>query len=93
MDNKLKNRKTLKRGSRRQVWNGSAEKTMGGLGKDDLMKNERGRIVSKKKCTTMKNSYKGSDDEEEDPDVRKSRKILDPKLTILEKLHTIYAQS
>lgn len=65
MDNKLKNRKTLKRGSRRQVWNGSAEKTMGGLGKDDLMKNERGRIVSKKKCTTMKNSYKGSDDEEE----------------------------
>jgi hypothetical protein len=67
MDNKLKNRKTLKRGSRRQVWNGSAEKTMGGLGKDDLMKNERGRIVSKKKCTTMKNSYKGSDDEEEPP--------------------------
>lgn len=65
MDNKHKNRKTLKRGSRRQVWNGSAEKTMGGLGKDDLMKNERGRIVSKKKCTTMKNCYKGSDDEEE----------------------------
>jgi len=61
------NKKTLKRGSRRQVWNGSAEKTMGGLGKDDLMKNERGRIVSKKKCTTMKNCYKGSDDEEELP--------------------------
>jgi hypothetical protein len=59
------NKKTLKRGSRRQVWNGSAEKTMGGLGKDDLMKNERGRIVSKKKCTTMKNCYKGSDDDEE----------------------------
>lgn len=59
-------KKTLKRGSRRQVWNGSAEKTMGGLGKDDLMKNERGRIVSKKKCTTMKNCYKGSDDEEQD---------------------------
>lgn len=57
-------KKTLKQGSRRQVWNGSAEKTPGGLTKEDLIKNERGRIVSKKKCTTMRNCYKGSDDEE-----------------------------
>jgi hypothetical protein len=59
------NKKTLKQGSRRQVWNGTAEKTSGGLKKEHLMKNERGRIVSIKKCTTMRNSYKGSDDEDE----------------------------
>lgn len=58
-------KKTLKRGSRRQVWNGTAEKTPGGLTKECLMKNERGRIVSAKKCQTMKKSYKGSDSEEE----------------------------
>ena len=57
--------KTLKRGSRRQVWNGRAEMTAGGLKKEDLIKNTRGRIVSVKKCQTMKKTYKGSDDEEE----------------------------
>jgi hypothetical protein len=46
---------TLKKGSRRMVWNGSAEKTVGGLRKDDLMKNKYGRIVSLKRHTTMKN--------------------------------------
>ena len=61
--------KTLKRGSRRQVWNGKAEMTAGGLKKEDLIKNTRGRIVSVKKCQTMKKTYKGSDseDEEEEP--------------------------
>jgi len=58
--------KTLKRGSRRQVWTGKAEMTAGGLRKEDLDKNKRGRIVSIKKCQTMKKTYKGSDDEEED---------------------------
>lgn len=57
--------KTLKRGSRRQVWTGKAEMTAGGLKKEDLTKNLRGRIVSVKKCQTMKNTYKGSDSEEE----------------------------
>ena len=57
--------KTLKRGSRRQVWNGKAEMTAGGLKKEDLIKNPRGRIVSVKKCQTMKKTYKGSDSEEE----------------------------
>ena len=37
---------TMKKGSRRMVWNGSAVKTGGGLTKDDLMKNKYGRIVS-----------------------------------------------
>lgn len=58
--------KTLKRGSRRQVWNGKAEMTAGGLKKEDLIKNTRGRIVSVKKCQTMKKTYKGSDSEDEE---------------------------
>jgi hypothetical protein len=58
--------KTLKRGSRRQVWNGKAEMTAGGLKKEDLIKNTRGRIVSAKKCQTMKKTYKGSDSEDEE---------------------------
>jgi hypothetical protein len=36
-------------GSRAHVWHGTATHTSGGLVKDDLMKNKRGRIVSKKK--------------------------------------------
>ena len=64
-------KKTLKQGSRRQVWNGTAEKTSGGLTKEHLMKNERGRIVSIKKCTTMKKCYKGSDDEDDDEPPKK----------------------
>jgi hypothetical protein len=60
--------KTLKRGSRRQVWNGSAEQTAGGLKKEDLDRNKRGRIVSKKKTARMSTEYKGSDsDEKEEP--------------------------
>jgi hypothetical protein len=46
--------KTLKVGSRRMVWNGSAEKTPGGLTKADLLKNKHGRIVSSKKHHTMR---------------------------------------
>jgi hypothetical protein len=41
-------------GSRRQVWNGGAEKTTGGLTKDDLEQNKYGRIVSKKRSQTMR---------------------------------------
>lgn len=36
------------RGSKRQVWEGFALRTSGGLTKSDLMKNKRGRIVSKR---------------------------------------------
>ena len=46
--------KTLKIGSRRQVYNGNAEKTSGGLVKSDLIKNKHGRIVSSKKHHTMR---------------------------------------
>jgi predicted ribosome-associated RNA-binding protein Tma20 len=53
--------KTLKRGSRRQVYNGAAVMTAGGLKKDDLIKNKYGRIVSAKKHTTMKQKHGGSE--------------------------------
>jgi hypothetical protein len=45
-------------GSRRKVFNGSAEKTVGGLRKEDLIKNTAGRIVSLKRHTTMKQRSK-----------------------------------
>jgi len=36
-------------GTKAQVWHGTADKTVGGLTKSQLMKTRRGRIVSKKK--------------------------------------------
>jgi hypothetical protein len=42
-------------GSRAQVMHGTAEKTSGGLTKDQLAYNKAGRIVSKKKSQTMRN--------------------------------------
>lgn len=44
----------LKEGSRRQVFNGTAEHTSGGLIKKDLMKNKHGEIVSKKASKAAK---------------------------------------
>ena len=41
-------------GSRREVYNGTAEKTTGGLFKKDLFKNKNGRIVSKKNILQQK---------------------------------------
>lgn len=49
----MKTRKVDKYGSRRKVWSGGAEMTVGGLRKDDLLKTKRGRIVSKKKHSRM----------------------------------------
>jgi hypothetical protein len=46
--------KTRRVGSRAQVWHNTAEKTVGGLTKDDLEKNKYGRIVSKKRAHTMR---------------------------------------
>ena len=44
----------LLKGSRAQVWHGTAYKTKGDLKKDDLMMNKHGRVVSKKKHKTAK---------------------------------------
>lgn len=41
-------------GSRREVFNGTAKRTTGGLEKTHLIKNKHGRIVSKKKHFTAK---------------------------------------
>lgn len=41
-------------GSRREVFNGSAKHTTGRLEKKDLVKNKRGRIVSRKKFLSAK---------------------------------------
>jgi hypothetical protein len=41
-------------GSRRQVWNGTAKKTSGGLHKSDLIMNKHHRIVSKNKSISSK---------------------------------------
>lgn len=38
-------------GSRAQVFHGTAEQTAGGLRKDDLLKNKRGRIVPRSRHT------------------------------------------
>ncbi len=45
-------------GSKAQVWHGSALKTSGGLTKSNLMKNKRGRIVSKRKHKCGQRSLK-----------------------------------
>ena len=43
-----------KTGSRAQVFHGNADKTTGGLKKEDLKQNENGKIVSKKASTAAK---------------------------------------
>lgn len=50
-------RKVSKIGSRRQVYNGTAMMTAGGLTKEKLMKTESGRIVSAAKHKTMKQRH------------------------------------
>lgn len=44
-------------GTKREVWNGKAQQTSGGLRKTDLIKNKRGSIVSKKKSELGKKLY------------------------------------
>lgn len=43
-------------GSRRQVYNGSAQKTKGGLRKGDLVKNKNGAIVSRKAAAAARSN-------------------------------------
>ncbi len=46
--------KRMARGSRAQVWHGTAKRTPGGLTKRDLFMNKHGRIVSRRKHFTAK---------------------------------------
>jgi len=50
-------RKTQRIGSRAQVMHGTAEKTTGGLRKENLQYNKYGRIVSKKRSATAKKRF------------------------------------
>lgn len=45
------------RGNRQDVWDGKAKRTSGGLRKEDLIKNKRGKIVSKKMSESAKSRY------------------------------------
>ena len=47
-------------GSMRRVFNGTADKTKGGLRKSDLMMNKRGKVVSKKMNAKAKKQFKKS---------------------------------
>ena len=51
-------RRVRVRGSRRQVWNGSRQKTNSGLSKSDFTTNKNGRLVSKKQHAQGKRAYK-----------------------------------
>jgi DVNP family len=61
-----KTRKVSKYGSRRKVWNGTAEMTVGKLRKEDLMKTKRGRIVSKKRYIRMTGGKENESDSDEE---------------------------
>ena len=61
-----KTQRSSKYGSRRKVWNGSAEKTKGGLTRKDLKQNKYGRIVSVKRSQRggALQASQGNNDEE-----------------------------
>ena len=51
-------RRVRVRGSRRQVWNGSRQKTNSGLTKGDYMLNKNGKLVSKKQHAHGRRAFK-----------------------------------
>jgi hypothetical protein len=51
-------RRVRVRGTRRQVWAGTRQKTMSGMDKSMFMKNKNGKIVSKKMHAKGKRIYK-----------------------------------
>ena len=50
----------IKYGSMRRVWSGTVDRTKGGLTKKDLVKNKRGKIVSKKQMKVGQKKFKNS---------------------------------
>ena len=51
-------RRVRVRGSRRQVWNGTRQKTMGGTTKSMFTKSKSGKIVSKKRQALGRRAFK-----------------------------------
>ena len=47
-------------GSKRQVWNGTKQRTVGGLTKKDLCESKSGKIVSKKQASRAKKNMKSN---------------------------------
>ena len=54
----MSGKRVKKRGSKREVWDGAAEKTKGGLNKSSLMMNKKGKVVSTKRHSHGKNQIK-----------------------------------
>mmetsp|Transcript_51954 Transcript_51954/g.111121 ORF Transcript_51954/g.111121 Transcript_51954/m.111121 type:complete len:138 (-) Transcript_51954:134-547(-) len=50
------------RGAKAQVLKGKKEKTVGGLKRDDLIRNKRGKVVSKRACANGKRRYRQIED-------------------------------
>lgn len=48
---------TKTKGSKSEVWHGTADHTSGGLKKSDLVKNKSGKIVSKKKQAAGRRAF------------------------------------
>lgn len=64
-----KTQRSSKIGSRRKVWNGTAEKTKGGLTRKDLKQNKYGRIVSVKRSLrggALQASQTGSEEKKDE---------------------------
>lgn len=53
-------KKTTVVGSKRQVWNGSRIRTVGGLTKKDLVKSKTGKIVSKRAAARARKNMKSN---------------------------------
>lgn len=49
--------KVKAKGTKAEVWHGTAKHTPGGLTKDDLVKNKNGKIVSKKKQAAGRRAF------------------------------------
>ena len=63
-----KTQRSSKYGSRRKVWNGTSEKTKGGLTRKDLKQNKYGRIVSIKRSIrggALQSSQSGEKNDEQ----------------------------
>ena len=53
-------KKKVKVGSMRRVFSGTADRTKGGLKKEDLCRNKRGKVVSKKANKSAAKNFKNS---------------------------------
>ena len=60
VNKRVAKKQKIRIGSMRRVFSGTCDRTSGGLTKKDLMKNKRGRVVSKKAHASHKKHFKNS---------------------------------